>query len=81
MVTSYSVTNQSSGVSGSIGCTPQFETAGLTLGAVVEKIDDNGFVTFSVAPTVAAAVAEQDVGGCGPIAILNERKLTGALCE
>lgn len=56
-------------------CQPEFGTAGLTLGAGVEKIDDNGFVTFYLQPAVAAAVGSDRVEGCGPINILNQRRL------
>ena len=77
VVTSYTVSNVGTGSSASIACQPQFTIAGLSLGAVVEKIDDNGFVTFSVEPQVSVPVGGQTVEGCGPITVLNERKLTG----
>jgi type IV pilus assembly protein PilQ len=77
VVTSYTVSNVGTGASASIACQPQFTIAGLSLGAVVEKIDDNGFVTFSVEPQVSVPVGGQTVQGCGPITVLNERKLTG----
>ena len=77
VVTSYTVSNVGTGASASIACQPQFTVAGLTLGAVVEKIDDNGFVTFSVEPQVSVPVGGQTVQGCGPITVLNERKLQG----
>ncbi|MFO7630055.1 MAG: hypothetical protein R6W06_11195, partial [Prochlorococcaceae cyanobacterium] len=61
-------------------CQPQFGVAGLELGAGVEKIDDNGFVTFYLQPRVAAAVGSERIEGCGPINILNERELqTGSV--
>ncbi|WP_286194391.1 general secretion pathway protein D [Synechococcus sp. CCY 0621] len=46
-------TNSSAGTgatSNVITCTPTLSTAGLVLGARVEKIDDNGFVTFTLSP-------------------------------
>ncbi|MEB3341812.1 AMIN domain-containing protein [Okeania sp.] len=33
--------------------TPQFEDVGLILGVQVERIDDNGFITLTVSPTVS----------------------------
>ena len=73
VVTSYRII---SGVENSRNsCQPEFGTAGLTLGAGVEKIDDNGFVTFYLQPAVAAAVGSDRVEGCGPINILNQRRL------
>jgi type IV pilus assembly protein PilQ len=77
VVTSYAVSNVGTGASASIACQPEFTIAGLSLGAVVEKIDDNGFVTFSVEPQVSVPVGGQTVQGCGPITVLNERKLQG----
>ena len=77
VVTSYTVSNVGTGSSASIACQPQFTIAGLSLGAVVEKIDDNGFVTFSVEPQVSVPVGGQTVQGCGPITVLNERSLQG----
>ena len=46
----------------------------------MSKIDDNGFVTFSMSPSIAAATSSQDVEGCGPVKILSVRRLdTGSL--
>lgn len=67
---------------GAIACKPVLSTAGLILGARVEKIDDNGFVTFVLSPSVSAVTArEQAPAGCGsPLNILSIRSLdTGAL--
>jgi type IV pilus assembly protein PilQ len=36
---------------------PEFEDAGLILTVQVERIDDNGFVTFNVSPTISAPQA------------------------
>ena len=47
LVTSYSVKE---GENGSIFCEPELTNAGLTFGARVDKIDDNGFVTFRCLP-------------------------------
>ena len=61
-------------------CQAELDTAGLTFGARVAKIDDNGFVTFSLSPSVSAITGNQDVQGCGPINILSVRRLdTGSV--
>ncbi len=56
-------------------CQPQFGIAGLTFGARVAKIDDNGFVTFAISPTITASVRTQNVPNCGPVDILAIRSL------
>ena len=56
-------------------CNPTFSVAGLTFGARVNKIDDNGFVTFSISPTITATTRTQDVPECGPVEILAIRSL------
>ena len=61
-------------------CQPEFQTAGLTFGARVSKIDDNGFVSFTLSPSVSAVTRSLNVEGCGPISILSIRRLdTGLL--
>ena len=61
-------------------CQPEFQTAGLTFGARVSKIDDNGFVSFALSPSIAAVTRSQNVEGCGLISILSVRRLdTGSL--
>jgi type IV pilus assembly protein PilQ len=76
-VTSYNVKQD---INGNNFCEPIFGNAGLTFGARVDKIDDNGFVTFSLSPEISAAVGTQSVGNCGPINIINDRLLdTGKL--
>jgi type IV pilus assembly protein PilQ len=59
----------------------QLSTAGLVLGARIEKIDDNGFVTFTMSPSVSAVERELPAGsGCPPISILRiRRRDTGAV--
>ncbi|HJN32633.1 MAG TPA: hypothetical protein QF700_00770 [Prochlorococcus sp.] len=78
VVTAFSVTSDDNG---NIFCEPTFETAGLSLGAMVSKIDDNGFVTFTLEPNLSAAVGEPVAQGqCGNITTVNERILeTGAV--
>ena len=54
----------------------ELSTAGLVLGARVEKIDDNGFVTFTLSPSVSAVTSVIPSGGdCPPISILAVRRL------
>ena len=59
----------------------QLSTSGLVLGARIEKIDDNGFVTFALSPSISAVESELPSGaGCPPISILRVRRLdTGVL--
>ena len=73
VITNYTVNTGTQGNGNS--CQPQFGIAGLTFGARVSKIDDNGFVTFSMSPAISAAVKRLDVQGCGPIDILAIRRL------
>ena len=76
-VTSYNVKQD---INGNNFCEPIFGNAGLTFGARVDKIDDNGFVTFALSPEISAAVGTQSVGNCGPINLINDRLLdTGKL--
>jgi len=73
VITSYDVTAGQNGAGNS--CQPQFGTAGLTFGAKVSRIDDNGFVTFSISPEVSAVVSREEIAGCGSIDILSRRRL------
>jgi len=78
-ITSFTVVT---GVQGSPNtCQPQFETAGLTFGARISKIDDNGFVTFTLSPSISAVAGNPvTIPGCGPIKILRTRRLdTGSV--
>jgi|694.fasta_scaffold17272_14 type IV pilus assembly protein PilQ len=80
VVTGYDVETPSQG--GNVVCTPQLTTAGLVLGARVEKIDDNGFVTFTLSPSISAVTdIEPPPDGCGTrLNILSVRSLdTGAV--
>jgi len=61
-------------------CKAEFGTAGLTFGARVSKIDDNGFVSFALSPSIAAKTSTVNIEGCGPVSILSVRRLdTGNL--
>ena len=73
VITNYTVTTGTQGNGNA--CQPQFGIAGLTFGARVSKIDDNGFVTFSMSPAISATVRQFPVEGCGPIDILAIRRL------
>jgi len=73
VITNYTVSTGTQGNGNS--CQPTFGIAGLTFGARVSKIDDNGFVTFSMSPAITAALRQQIVPGCGPIDILAVRRL------
>jgi type IV pilus assembly protein PilQ len=80
VVTGYETETPSQG--GNVVCTPQLSTAGLVLGARVEKVDDNGFVTFTLSPSVSAITGQEAAPeGCGSsLNILSVRSLdTGAL--
>jgi len=73
VITNYQVTTGTQGNGNT--CQPSFGIAGLTFGARVSKIDDNGFVTFTLSPQITAKTKEQQVAGCGPIDILAVRRL------
>ena len=80
VVTGYETESPDQG--GNVVCTPQLSTAGLILGARVEKIDDNGFVTFTLSPSISAVTDQEPApAGCGSnLNILSIRSLdTGAL--
>ena len=61
-------------------CKATFTQTGLQLGARVTKIDDNGFITFSMSPKISAPVPGGFSPNCGPFFNVLERKLdTGSL--
>ncbi len=73
LVTSFEVRQDENGNN---YCQPVFGNAGLTFGARVDKIDDNGFVTFSLSPEISAAVGSSvPIGNCGNINTINKRTL------
>ena len=53
----------------------QYGLAGLTFGARVLSIDDNGFVTFAISPAVSASSEQRTIQGCGDIDLLSIRRL------
>ena len=78
VTTNYEVTPGQNGAANS--CQPVEETAGLTFGARVSKIDDNGFVTFSLSPAISAITDTEFIQNCGPRNVLSVRRLdTGSL--
>ncbi len=78
VTTNYQVTPGQNGAANS--CQPEESTAGLTFGARVSKIDDNGFVTFSLSPAISAITGTEPIQNCGPRNILSIRRLdTGSL--
>ena len=61
-------------------CTSTPGTAGITFGAKVEKVDDNGFVTFSLSPAISSVTKTETVANCGTRSTLSVRKLdTGSI--
>lgn len=58
---------------------PVTKKAGLTLGIRIERIDDNGFVSLSAAPTVSAPNGEASTSTGERIALLSERSLSSGL--
>jgi type IV pilus assembly protein PilQ len=63
--------------------TVEKENVGLTLGVKVDRIDDNGFVSLSVAPNIRAPQASQNVnlsnGSSNQIFLVSERSLQSGL--
>lgn len=55
---------------------PIIKDAGLILQVRIDRIDDNGFVALSVAPTVSAVGSTQFIQGQGDIALLQTRQLS-----
>lgn len=66
--------------SGAVVCTATTGTAGVTFGAKVEKIDDDGYVTFALSPAISSVTKTYEIEGCGIINTLSVRKLdTGTI--
>ncbi len=65
---------------GRITCTASEGTAGITFGAKLDKIDDNGYVTFALSPAISSVTRTVPIAGCGIQNTLSVRKLdTGAI--
>lgn len=67
------VTSSSDGESSESSSEPIINDAGLTLDIIVERIDDNGFVTMSVEPTVSSISQVFNTDDFGDIVLLQER--------
>ena len=50
---------------GVVTCTAEEGTAGITFGAKVDKIDDNGYVTFALSPAISSVTRSVEISGCG----------------
>ena len=78
-----SVNTEIDGDSGARTVTPEIGEAGLVLTVNVEQIDDNGFVSMSVSPSVSSVGATQsfDSGGgaANTISLLSEREVSSGL--
>ena len=72
VITNYNVEQAESGPP---ACSAEFGTAGLTFGAKVHKIDDNGFVTFSISPELSAVTEKVSLNTCGEVSVLSVRRL------
>ncbi len=63
--------------------TPVLEDSGLTLAINVDKIDDNGFISLTVSPTIAApgeqVQFDSGVGSSNTLTLLSRRELTSGL--
>ena len=78
VITNYKAETSEEG--GTTTCEATFSTSGLTFGARVHKIDDNGFVTFSLSPELTSISDQIMIPNCGLVNILNIRRLdTGKL--
>ena len=78
VITDYSVTAGQNGAPAS--CEPSFENAGLTFGAKLHKVDQNGFISFSLSPELSSVTSSMNVGTCGSVSILSIRRLdTGSI--
>ena len=65
---------------GVVTCTATEGTAGITFGAKVDKIDDNGYVTFALSPAISSVTKSVEISGCGIQNTLSVRKLdTGSI--
>ena len=65
---------------GVVTCTATEGTAGITFGAKIDKIDDNGFVSFALSPAISSVSKSVEITGCGIQNTLSVRKLdTGSI--
>ena len=65
---------------GTTTCTAVSGIAGITFGAKLNKIDDNGYVTFSLSPAISSVTKTETVANCGTQSTLSVRRLdTGVI--
>ena len=77
VITGFTQTKTNGGV---VTCTATEGTAGITFGAKLEKIDDNGYVTFALSPAISSVTSTVEITGCGIQNTLSVRKLdTGSI--
>ena len=58
----------------------EYGIAGLTFGARILKIDDNGYVTFTLSPAISSKSEQRTIQNCATIDLLNTRRLdTGSI--
>ena len=78
-----SVETDVAGDSGTRTITPVIGEAGLVLTVNVDQIDDNGFISLSVSPSVSSIGATQDfdsgAGAVNTLNLLNEREISSGL--
>ena len=72
VITSFEVNTSDSGVT---TCTGISGIAGITFGAKLNKIDDNGYVTFSLSPAISSVTKTETVANCGTQSTLSVRRL------
>tara|TARA_Y100001968_G_scaffold332794_1_gene392297 strand:+ start:7924 stop:10197 length:2274 start_codon:yes stop_codon:yes gene_type:complete len=55
--------------------TLEYGIAGLTFGARILRIDDNGFVTFSISPAISSKSETRTIDNCATVDLLATRRL------
>ena len=55
--------------------TLEYGIAGLTFGARILRIDDNGYVTFAISPAISSKSEQRDIANCATVDLLNTRRL------
>ena len=76
VVTSFTQSSEN----GRVTCTAEEGTAGITFGAKIDKIDDNGYITFALSPAISSITKTVEISGCGIQNTLSVRQLdTGAI--
>ena len=55
--------------------TLEYGIAGLTFGARILRIDDNGYVTFAISPAISSKSEQRAIANCATVDLLNTRRL------